>query len=747
MRALSPVPPPRVGVWLHKLHLEGVSTPEPFRGDAALSAQLTESEQSRRACLRGLLQKAVLGQELSAEAGSRSLARYPEGDALTLNETHINYIAGSNSVPIIPLLLADVVCEPARKRLAFGRTEYATHVVLVAPRPYAEMAEHPDECSHVWLLCVGRCSEPELTHLLFNLSRRGALRWDVKQSYSITSRQVCGIGGQGAVFSGTARANTQDVQLIMREETQLLDVRKIHRLDVVAVKVWNSSNTSALRSEIGFLQKMCGHPNISTLLGVFCELGDESMAQRTQWVTVFELCPGGDLFDLVSDVAIQQENAMQIMIGLFSALIYLHAGRIIHRDVKAENVVLHGERAVLIDFGIACNMDDGVAMKKRVGSPGYVAPEIIMHRPYNEKVDVFAAGVILYFMLRGKLPFSAETQDATLERTVKCDVSYSAQPFAEVSQGIIDLMKATINRHLDARPSAFECFYKVYSMASPEVRSSEAFQIAKIGLVRLGDLDRKASSTPQGMQHTASQGTASQGTASQGTASHGNGTRSNSLTPGGVRQSQSRTSRTSRASGTSAASRTSRASPPASPAVSERTEMDQTEIDQTDPSTSLGDFQKSDARDDSMGPSPRASRARSSSGSVWQLIQGIQEIPSAAMRRFRQISGSTSFTPVRQMCVVDIPKVAMGMTSPDDSVDFSSIAEDRSDTVTLPRAPEAQTSSSGTLSVPPASARLPAGALGRRRIPSSMSSASPASISASPAEFEIGGTPRCRPLR
>eukprot|EP00435_Cladocopium_sp_Y103_P027263 s983_g6.t1 len=64
MRALSPVPPPRAsGVWLHKLHLEGVSTPEPFRGDAALSAQLTDSEQSRRACLRGLLQKAVLGQD------------------------------------------------------------------------------------------------------------------------------------------------------------------------------------------------------------------------------------------------------------------------------------------------------------------------------------------------------------------------------------------------------------------------------------------------------------------------------------------------------------------------------------------------------------------------------------------------------------------------------------------------------------------------------------------------------------
>ncbi|CAL1145836.1 unnamed protein product, partial [Cladocopium goreaui] len=533
MRALSPVPPPRV------------STPEPFRGDAALSVQLTESEQSRRACLRGLLQKAVLGQE-----------------------THINYITGSNLVPIIPLLLADVVCEPARKRLAFGRTEYATHV-LVAPRPYAEMAEHPDECSHVWL-----------THLLFNLSRRGALRWDVKQSYSITSRQ-----------------------LIMREETQLLDVRKIHRLDVVAVK---SSGSAEFLCET----------NVRTGVGSGCGTGS--------------------IWSLMSHLGSSADRCEGRECG--------PSRRASGPDRLRHCIMAEDAEAP------ACNMDDEVAMRKRVGSPGYVAPEIIMHKPYNEKVDVFAAGVILYFMLRGKLPFSAETQDGTLE---------------------------TINRHVDARPSAFECFYKVYSMASPEVRSSEAFQIAKMGLVRLGELDRKAN-TPQGTgsQGTGSQGIGSHGTGSHGTGSHGSSTGSNSLTPGPVRTSGSRTSRTS------GASRTSQASLPASPAVSERTE-----IDQTDQSTSLC--------------------LAAHSGDPGNTFSCYATLPPAVCPQL--LSGSTSFTPVRQMCnVVDLPK------------DFSSIAEDRSDTVTLPRVPrpsdartgfalvaaEAPTSSSGTLPVPPASARL-----------------------------------------
>eukprot|EP00439_Symbiodinium_sp_Y106_P019201 s5470_g2.t1 len=169
---------------------------------------------------------------------------------------------------------------------------------------------------------------------------------------------------------------------------------------------------------------MGGHPNISTLLGVFCELGEDS-AQRPQWVMVMELCPGGDLFDLVSDGVIPQENVLQIMVGVFSALTYAHAHNVVHRDVKAENVVLHGERAVLIDFGIACCIDDTEEMRRRVGSPGYVAPEIIRGKRYNELVDTFAAGVIVYFLLCGRLPFAAEQQDAILEKTVKMSEAFT----------------------------------------------------------------------------------------------------------------------------------------------------------------------------------------------------------------------------------------------------------------------------------------------------------------------------------
>jgi len=371
--------------------------------------------------------------------------------------------------------------------VAFCRSDPASHVVLIAPRCGAELTQDPEGCQQVWLLCIGKCSEAELNGLLFNLSRRGSLRWDVKQCYSI-NRRCRGVGGQGAVFTGTSRTKVADFQdsRILRELRGQLTLPGLHDLDEAAVKVWGNGSLAAFHSEAGHLQKMGGHPNISTLLGVFCELGEDS-AQRPQWVMVMELCPGGDLFDLVSDGVIPQENVLQIMVGVFSALTYAHAHNVVHRDVKAENVVLHGERAVLIDFGIACCIDDTEEMRRRVGSPGYVAPEIIRGKRYNELVDTFAAGVIVYFLLCGRLPFAAEQQDAILEKTVKCEVNYSSEALCRVTPPLLNLLRQMLNPHASSRPSARSCFDNVNAIASRAVRMSEAFTIAKKALASLDD--------------------------------------------------------------------------------------------------------------------------------------------------------------------------------------------------------------------------------------------------------------------
>ncbi|CAE7543877.1 PEPKR2 [Symbiodinium natans] len=133
-----------------------------------------------------------------------------------------------------------------------------------------------------------------------------------------------------------------------------------------------------------------------------------------------ELYPGGDLFEQVMKHGPMKEaDSAEVMLGLLSALAHVHSLGIVHRDVKCENILIAENRAILADFGIAASLADTGAMDKRVGSPGYAAPEVLTGEPYSEKIDVFAAGVVLYYCLSAVLPFADSSVEKILARTVR----------------------------------------------------------------------------------------------------------------------------------------------------------------------------------------------------------------------------------------------------------------------------------------------------------------------------------------
>jgi serine/threonine-protein kinase len=114
-------------------------------------------------------------------------------------------------------------------------------------------------------------------------------------------------------------------------------------------------------------------------------------------------------------------RAAAVLRDLAAALAYAHARRIVHRDVKPENVFLEepGGRALLADFGIARPLDvdspltvDGASM----GTPTYMAPEQITGRAIDERTDVYALGLVGWEMLAGRRPWQGETLYAVLHR-------------------------------------------------------------------------------------------------------------------------------------------------------------------------------------------------------------------------------------------------------------------------------------------------------------------------------------------
>lgn len=96
------------------------------------------------------------------------------------------------------------------------------------------------------------------------------------------------------------------------------------------------------------------------------------------------------------------------------ALNYMHQKKIAHRDIKLENILM--ARAVdplevkLTDFGFASVLDENHTFKDSLGSPNYMAPELIVKQPYSEKVDVWATGCVLYSMLCGMMAFDGDTK-------------------------------------------------------------------------------------------------------------------------------------------------------------------------------------------------------------------------------------------------------------------------------------------------------------------------------------------------
>ena len=145
------------------------------------------------------------------------------------------------------------------------------------------------------------------------------------------------------------------------------------------------------------LGTMINHPNILGVKEVYEDLKNISV--------VMDYCEGGDLFDYIiknPEEKLDDLKSIDILIQILNTLDYLHNQlKICHRDIKPENFLItfdEQNRPILklIDFGMAHDIKRGGKMKGKIGTIMFMAPEIIMDKPYDEKVDLWSAGVILY---------------------------------------------------------------------------------------------------------------------------------------------------------------------------------------------------------------------------------------------------------------------------------------------------------------------------------------------------------------
>ncbi len=192
----------------------------------------------------------------------------------------------------------------------------------------------------------------------------------------------------------------------------------------------------ALRTEVSILQS-CNHVNIVNCVDFYEE--------PKQFYIVMELCEGGELFDrIVAKVAYSELEARGIVRELLNALNYIHSRNIVHRDLKLENLLLmykeSDEDVKLADFGFACKVE-GNSLTTLCGTPGYVAPEILFHKPYGKAVDMWSIGVIIYIILGGYPPFSDPNQKKLFEQIKKGIYEFHPDYWNHISPDAKDLIR------------------------------------------------------------------------------------------------------------------------------------------------------------------------------------------------------------------------------------------------------------------------------------------------------------------
>ncbi|CAD8153964.1 unnamed protein product [Paramecium pentaurelia] len=224
----------------------------------------------------------------------------------------------------------------------------------------------------------------------------------------------------------------------------------------------SNSRLGQLRQEAKMLRllKDYRHKNIILLEEIITDCRSVSI--------ILEYCQGGDLLQLLQQKSIQID-VPRLMLNLLSGLKHLHDLEIVHRDIKLQNILFKDSKNMdtlkIADFGFSCIKSQISFINPRCGTPGYTAPEVFSQScKYDEKVDIYSAGIIFYNILTSKNPFGNSQNISDLIQT-NIGGNYN-QAYLEATKLnnplAYDLLTKMLQKEPHSRPSANECLNHPY---------------------------------------------------------------------------------------------------------------------------------------------------------------------------------------------------------------------------------------------------------------------------------------------
>ncbi|XP_029317303.1 serine/threonine-protein kinase PAK 6 [Cottoperca gobio] len=184
------------------------------------------------------------------------------------------------------------------------------------------------------------------------------------------------------------------------------------------------------------------------------EMFKSALVEEELWV-IMEYLQGGALTNIVSETRLSEEQIATVCEAVLQALAYLHSQGVIHRDIKSDSILLTLDgRVKLSDFGFCAQISKDIPKRKSlVGTPYWMAPEVISKSPYGTEVDVWSMGIMVVEMVDGEPPYFSETPVAAMKR-LRDELAPTVRNASQISPVLKDFLDRMLTRDPLERASA-----------------------------------------------------------------------------------------------------------------------------------------------------------------------------------------------------------------------------------------------------------------------------------------------------
>ncbi|XP_021352183.1 serine/threonine-protein kinase D3-like isoform X4 [Mizuhopecten yessoensis] len=257
---------------------------------------------------------------------------------------------------------------------------------------------------------------------------------DISQLYQIYPDDVLGSGQFGIVYGGKHRKTNREVAIKVIDKLR-----------------FPTKQEAQLKNEVSILQNL-HHPGVVNL---------EKMFETPERIFVVMEKQKGDMLEMIlsSPKGRLSERVTKYLISqILVALKHLHSKHIVHCDLKPENVLLSSETAFpqvkLCDFGFARIIGEKSFRRSVVGTPAYLAPEVLKSKGYNRSLDMWSVGVVIYVSISGTFPFNEDEEVS--DQIQNASFMYPPNPWKDISQEAKSFIKQIFVTNLQKRPPVYQ---------------------------------------------------------------------------------------------------------------------------------------------------------------------------------------------------------------------------------------------------------------------------------------------------